>query len=253
MLSVAAFVLSACLALDAPTQPLVAIVIDDLGHRPQNDQATVAIPGALTYAILPFSPGAHELARQGRANGRDILLHLPMEAEAHNHLLGPGALLASMNHAEFSATVRRALREVPYLSGVNNHMGSMLTRDRERMDWLMAEIRAAGLMMFLDSRTTPHSVAMAAARNAALAYATRDVFLDHEQNAAYISQQFDHLIAHAAEHGDAIGIAHPHTVTIRTLRRRLSTLKGTRLVALTELLRERECRARQPLALTPVP
>jgi uncharacterized protein len=108
------------------------------------------------------------------------------------------------------------------------------------------------LMLFLDSRTTPHSVAMAAASSATLAYATRDVFLDHEQNAAYISRQFDQLIAHATEHGDAIGIAHPHAVTIRILRQRLGVLKSARLIALTKLLRARECRAKRSFALAPV-
>lgn len=243
MPTLAALALGACLAAGATDAPRIALVIDDLGNRPAADAAALALPGPVTYAILPFSPGARSLAEAARALDRDILLHLPMEAESHNHLLGPGALRSDMTHGEFAAAVQQALIDVPYLRGVNNHMGSVLTRDRQRMDWLMAELRAAGRLLYLDSRTTAHSVAAAAARDARLPFATRDVFLDNEAQPRAIRRQFNRLLAHAGRHGDAIGIAHPYPATLRVLRQRLAALRGIELVSLSELMRARDCRA----------
>lgn len=251
MLSLAALALGACLGAGSPAPPRIAIVIDDLGNRPAADSAALALPGALTYAILPFSPGAHTLARQARALDRDILLHLPMEADGHNHLLGPGALRGDMPRGEFTAAVQRALVAVPYLSGVNNHMGSLLTRDPQRMAWLMAELRAAGLPLYLDSRTTARSVAAEAARAAHLPFVARDVFLDHRQSASAIREQFNQLLAHAGRHGDAVGIAHPYPVTLAVLRERLAALSGIELVSLTDVLRLRNCRAAATTAALP--
>ena len=238
----AALALGACLEA-APVTPAIALIIDDLGHRPAADSAALALPGAVTYAILPYSPGAAGLARAVRATGREVLLHLPMEAEANNHLLGPGALRADMPHREFVDTLHRALREVPYLSGVNNHMGSRLTRDRRRMDWLMAELSAVGHLVYIDSRTTAASAAADAAGAARLPYAARDVFLDNRQDQRYIDRQFDLLLARAAQRGDAIGIAHPHPATLAVLARRLRALAGLRVLGVRELIGERACRA----------
>ena len=166
-----------------------------------------------------------------------------MEADSHNQLLGPGALLGNMSRGEFSTAVQQALVAVPYLSGVNNHMGSLLSRDSQRMAWLMAELRAAGLPLYLDSRTTSHSVAAHAARQAHVPFIARDVFLDNQPKAAYVRIQFDRLLAHARRHGDAVGIGHPHPATLTVLRERLGALNSIRLVSLTELLRTRDCRA----------
>ena len=53
---------------------------------------------------------------------------------------------------------------------------------------------------------------------------TRDVFLDHEQTEEFVDQQFELLIKRAKENGSAIGIGHPHKVTVDYLEKRLPEL-----------------------------
>jgi polysaccharide deacetylase 2 family uncharacterized protein YibQ len=249
VLNPAALVLVACLA--GGESPAIALIIDDLGNRPDADRAALELPGPPAYAILPFTPQSAALAARARRNGAEVLLHLPMEADARNHLLGPGALLASMTRAEFTRALHAALREVPYIIGVNNHMGSRLTRDGERMGWLMAELAAAGGLLFIDSRTTPRSAAGIAARRAHVPYAARDVFLDNRRDEDYVDHQFDLLVAHAVRNGEAIGIAHPHAVTLAVLTRRLRGLSDARIVPLAEVVRRRQCRERAPATAPP--
>jgi polysaccharide deacetylase 2 family uncharacterized protein YibQ len=240
----AALTLSACLEL-AELPPPVALIVDDLGYQPRRDHEVAALDAVESFAILPFTPLAHDLAERLHAAGKEVLLHLPMEALAQNELLGPGALRETMDRPTFIATVRAALNAVPYLDGVNNHMGSRLTGDAERMGWLMAALAEArpGLL-FVDSRTTPHSAARTAARAAAVPYLARDVFLDNRRTPAAINARLEELVRHAELRGDAIGIAHPYPETIAVLRTRLPMPERIRIVSLATLRAERGCRSR---------
>jgi uncharacterized protein len=242
MIQLPALVLAACLGANDLTTPSIALIIDDLGNRPRHDQAAIDIPGPLAYAILPFSPFAAVLAEAATSSGKEVLLHLPMEAEADNHLLGPGALDTDMPRDAFVAALQTALDSVPHVSGVSNHMGSLLTRDLERMRWLMAELRSTGNLLYVDSRTTPETVARQAALEAGIPFAARDVFLDNRREASYIHGQVDALITHARSKGDGVGIAHPYPETIAVLIERLNALDGVRLVSLSTLLVRRGCR-----------
>ena len=243
----AAVLFAACLV--AGERPAVAIIVDDLGNRYADDHAAISLPGPIAYGILPFTPLGRSLAHTANAEGREVLLHLPMEADDDNHLLGPGALNMQMNRDDFVVAVRNALADVPHLSGVNNHMGSLLTRDPERMRWLMDEIRTRGGLVYVDSRTTSETAARQAALEANVPYIARDVFLDNNRSPAYIHAQFDRLVALALERGSAVGIGHPYPETTAVLLERLGALERVRLVSLAELRASRACATNRRRAL----
>ncbi len=239
----AALFIGGC-AADAGLPPPVAIVIDDLGYRPRLDHAAIAVPGLESFAILPYTPLASALAERLHAAGKEVLLHLPMEARNHNELLGPGALRTTMTRGEFVATARAALDAFPRARGLNNHMGSLLTGDAERMAWLMDVVAERRELLFLDSRTTSHSAARKAARDAAVPFLARDIFLDNKRDERYINARLDELVRHAELRGDAIAIGHPYPETLAVLARRLPRLDSVRIVSLERLKRARECRTR---------
>ncbi len=207
------------------------------------DRAALAIPKLVSFAILPFSPLTSELANRAHAAGKEILLHLPMEAQGHNNLLGPGALDTEMPYAEYTAAIRRAIADVPHLTGVNNHMGSLLTQDPTRMRWLMETLDENGDLLYIDSRTTSHSAAGPAARNVGVPYLARDVFLDNVREFEYIDARVDELIETALRRGYALAIAHPHPETLEVLRARLGNLDRVRVVTLADLAQVRTCTA----------
>src|SRR3990172_819651 len=68
--------------------PAIALIVDDMGYRHRDGQRVLALPYPLTYSFLPHAPSSRELAERAHLLGRDVLLHLPMEAQDHNHLLG---------------------------------------------------------------------------------------------------------------------------------------------------------------------
>lgn len=218
--------------------PLVGIIIDDLGDRLDHGLRAVNIPAALTYSFLPHAPYTPRLARLAHGLGKVVMVHLPMQSTGH-HRLGHGGLRVSMSRGQFLHTVRSDIRAVPHASGVNNHMGSLLTQYRSRMGWLMDELGGGGGMFFIDSHTTPLTVAREVAAQKGVPALKRDVFLDAEPEPSAIQREFDRLLALARSRGAAVAIAHPYPQTLSFLERRLPRLaaEGIRLVPVSALLR----------------
>lgn len=216
-------------------QPVrIAIVIDDIGYR-YTDKHALSLPGAVTYSILPHTPYGKKIAIKANKNHKDVMLHIPMEAE-NGKKLGPGALTSTMNREEVLASLNASLAEVPFAIGINNHMGSYLTQLDDPMTWTMNFLKQRHLL-FLDSKTTQYSKAESIARLVGVPVQNRHVFLDNELTDSYITKQFQQLINHAKSQKIAIAIAHPHPETIQALKRLIPTLakSGIELVPLSAL------------------
>ena len=129
---------------------------------------------------------------------------------------------------------------VPNLIGVNNHMGSLLTRHPGHMQWLMETLKSNG-QFYVDSLTSDDSVASSLAQENNIPYLTRDVFLDNKQSPSYIRGQFMELIKVAKRKGTALGIGHPHATTTEVLSQMLNDVEkhGVKLIGLKSLLLKR--------------
>jgi polysaccharide deacetylase 2 family uncharacterized protein YibQ len=154
---------------------------------------------------------------------------------------GPGALAEGMSAGEVARRTRAAIEAVPGAVGVNNHMGSRLTADESTMRAMLGVVAERGLF-FVDSRTTPDSVAERVARELGVPTAARDVFLDAEGDASSIAAELERLLELARRQGAAIAIAHPHPATLELLERELPLLKarGFELVPVSYLLERDE-------------
>jgi len=212
----------------------VAIVIDDIGYR-YTDHQVLEIPGDITYAVLPHTPYGKKLANIAHKNNHDVFLHIPMEAE-HLTNLGPGALTSDMDEKAIRESLNKSFSEIPFAIGINNHMGSRLTKMYDPMVWTMSYLKD-NQKLFLDSKTSAGSKASQAARDVGVPTRNRHVFLDNELTEAYIVNQFIELVNNAQRNEIAIAIAHPHPETVRVLKKMIPTLAShnVELVPLSEL------------------
>jgi len=202
--------------------PTIAIIIDDMGHHYRNGADLAEMPYPLTLAFLPKRRYTKELASLAYEYGKEIMLHVPME-NTLGIALGQGALTSTMPEQAVKASLAESLRSIPYVMGVNNHMGSLLTTRPKTMIWVMEHLKSTPYY-FVDSRTSASSVAAKAARDQGVPNMSRDIFLDHEQTSSYVRSQFSKLIDVAQRKGTAIAIGHPHKVTIDFLRHALPKL-----------------------------
>lgn len=227
-------------AQTAAAAALVSIIIDDMGDSLQQGRTALDLPGAVAYAFLPESPHTVSLAERAHAARKEILVHLPlqpMEVRAH-----PLALSMQAAPAQRHDSLQQLLASVPHATGVNNHQGSRATANLAQMRWLMRELSLHPVGFFVDSRTTANSVAYAVARAYGIPATRRQVFLDHDPDAAAVEQQFSRLITLARRNGSALAIGHPHPATLSVLAQRLPQLaqQGITLIAPSELIRRVE-------------
>ena len=99
LLVATALAISATANADSP--PRIAIIIDDLGYRLDAGRRAIALPGPLSFAVLPGTPQGRELARVAHESGKEVLLHLPLEAVAHDGPPEPGGLTLDMTRSQF--------------------------------------------------------------------------------------------------------------------------------------------------------
>jgi len=214
----------------------LAIIIDDIGYSPVLGRRAAELDGPFTLAVLPLTPHTHQLANYGHQQGKEIMLHLPM-SNLKAMPLGKGGLESGMSHPQFLARLRTSLEDIPYMRGVNNHMGSQLTQEGEAMAWLMSEL-AQRQLYFIDSRTTANTLALSTARSYRIPSDRRDVFLDNTRTIDMIRAQLVKALKLARERGQAIAIGHPYPETLAVLEKAgaLFNHYQVELVPVSELL-----------------
>jgi hypothetical protein len=209
--------------------PRFCLVIDDLGYAPPELVTRLcAQPVPFSVAVLPYQEHTRESAGIAHDRGKEVMLHLPMEPlgyPAPGHDPGPDAVMFDLNEAQVRARVRKALEDIPFRKGVNNHMGSRITPDRTRMRWVLEEIRSAKCF-FVDSRTEKDSVAFDVARELSIPTVQRKVFLDDDKSFESISRQWDRALALARKDGQTLVIGHIYPETVAALEKLIPAAKG---------------------------
>ncbi len=199
-------------------QPMIAIVLDDLGPSKQRSGNAIELPGPLTLAFLPYADDLPAMTARARKRGHELLIHMPMEPKdlAGNNP-GKNALLTSLSDAEIGQRLDWAMQRFPAFVGINNHMGSAFTADRRKMDLVMQRLARSGAL-FLDSVTSGASQGESAAKAAGIPTIARDIFLDHGgDDPGMVLQQLAKAEALAKRQGYAIAIGHPHDGTVTAL------------------------------------
>lgn len=226
-------------AVFAEDSPVIAIIIDDIGNSLKAGERVVNSRWEYTCSILPARPYSIELAKNAYQNGKEVIVHLPMQASKPQKL-GNGGLKIGMTENRFKQIVNLSIDSIPFASGVNNHMGSLLTRDKDQMDLLMRTIaNRDDYLYFIDSKTTSNTVAGLVASEYHIPTLTRDIFLDSTANdKAYVKKQLMHLLETAKQKGYALAIGHPFNETLSVLNHELINLEiqGIQLVSVSKLI-----------------
>jgi hypothetical protein len=229
-------------------RPVLSLVIDDLGYSIDHGKAAIELVGDHTYAVLPDASYSAKLALYAHQLNKEVILHLPMQSISSSAVREPHALNEAMDENELTHNVHNLLAQVPFIRGVNNHMGSHLTEFDFFVRPVMDSIRSYNpSFYFLDSRTSPRSVAFSQAREAGLSSISRDVFLDNDPSSTAIKLQYDIWLERAREQGSAIAIGHPYAQTLEVLQQNLPAAGVEfKFMRISELIDERELRGFSP-------
>lgn len=201
-------------------EPKVAIIVDDIGMSRVPVDELLQLPAPVTLSVLPGLPYSHYAAEAANKKGWDVMLHLPMEPRESSGYMGSDAgedaLLVGLPKEAILAKLNKNLSSVPYIKGVNNHMGSKFMENQELVELVLEELKRRGLF-FVDSLTSAGSVGYKTALSIGMKTGKRDVFLDNSKDPAYVESQIENLVERAWKNGYAIGICHPYPSTVRVL------------------------------------
>jgi len=218
--------------------PRIALIVDDIGYDRAVVKKFLSLNLPITLSVLPKSPFTKSIVNEARKHHVEIMLHQPMEPFEYPRINpGPGTLLTNMTPDELVRQLIQNLDEMPFVSGVNNHMGSKMTASASQMRQIFSVLKQRNLF-FIDSRTTEKTICRPSASLLQIPFGERDVFIDHFQDSDFIKKQLYELVRIATTHGDAIGIAHPYTKTYQVLKTCLPDLKRkVRFVPVSEVVR----------------
>lgn len=200
----------------------IAIILDDIGYSINGTtKRLLEIQAPLTFSILPGLKYSKQIANLAHEKGLEVMLHMPMEnccnsrmtAEDKlcdtNHNMNPYkyAILTRMSKQEVEEEIESAINDIPYIVGINNHMGSKATADELVMSYVLDKVKEKNLY-FIDSITANRSVAYKLAKRKGVLTNKRSVFLDNINNPEYVKERISELIYRAKRNGYAIGIGH---------------------------------------------
>ncbi|MEA3471743.1 MAG: divergent polysaccharide deacetylase family protein [Thermodesulfobacteriota bacterium] len=222
----------------AEAENRIAIVIDDIGCdlSPVNEILSIDIP--ITLSILPSRPFSIEAAEKAREKEREILLHLPMEPYGYpGKNPGKGCLYITMSYEEIKMQLEEDIEAVPYISGVNNHMGSRFMEDEDRVELVLKHLKNRDLF-FLDSLTTRNSKGKRIAEKIGMKYISRDVFIDNNRNFRDTHEKLLDIIGKKDRWETLVLTGHPYTSTIEAIRATVPLFRaeGIDVVTLSDLI-----------------
>ncbi|MDO9210573.1 MAG: divergent polysaccharide deacetylase family protein [Deltaproteobacteria bacterium] len=220
------------------SSPQLALIIDDGGYNMENFKEMLGIGKPITYAILPFTPHAREAALLAYRDGSEVMLHLPMEPKnGEQYSLEKNTVRTGMDSKRVQKILEDALKQVPHVRGINNHMGSKATEDPQVMEALMQVLKKEGLY-FIDSNTSFQTLGPEMARKAGVASRRNDQFIDREKKIEAIKNAIRLAMRKAKQEGRAVAIGHPHPLTARAIKEMISEIEkeGIRLVFASEVV-----------------
>ena len=217
---------------DLKTKPKLVIIIDDVVSKSQKDKI-LNIGYPITMAFLPPNGVQKESAIIAQ-NLPFHMIHFPMQASKNFKNIEIDTLNISDSYETIEARVKQLRVLYPNATYTNNHTGSVFTENYEAMDKLFRALKKYNFI-FVDSRTTPNSVAKELSIKYQMPYIVRDTFLDNDRSFTAIQNQLKDAIRVAKKQGFAIAIGHPYEVTFKVLKESKHLLNDVEPIFLNKL------------------
>lgn len=223
----------------------LSIIIDDFGYFGEEllDEF-LALDEAITFSILPGLPYSREVMRKAYEQGREVIIHIPMEPITYpRDDPGKNAIFLDLSGKEIEKRMKGYIKELPLTIGANNHMGSMVMQYRKPLEAVMRVLKQND-MFFVDSHTTNKTVGWEVAKEMGVPSYLVDFFLDAEDvsQKGYAEKMSEKILQYAKTHNEIVVITHCRKSSLNSLTEILEKLKNTdvRLVPLSEIVLPKE-------------
>lgn len=192
---------------NAQNDAKLVFIFDDGGQNLSQLEKFINLPFPITVAVLPKLSHSVESANRVRNSGNELMLHQPMQSVNENVNPGPGAIKPEMTENQILSILFENVNEIAPIAGFNNHEGSAITADAEKMAIILRFASEEGIY-FLDSRTNVETKVPYVANQMGYSYYERNIFLDNEKTRENVLNELKKGLAIANKTGQVIMIGH---------------------------------------------
>lgn len=216
----------------------MAILIDDSGNSLELAREFENLRMPLSFAIIPYLSKSKETNEFFSSRGYTVLLHLPMEgSDEKTNSNTKNLLRESMSKEEIEDIFLKALDNVGYVKGFNNHMGSKFTSSDRAMTNVLSIAKEKG-MFYVDSKTTGNSKGFSKAKEMGIPTAECIRFLDNSKKVEDIEKEIEKSMEIAKKRKKVLVIGHFHKNMVEALKNKKELIdnSGIRLIFVSEIL-----------------
>ena len=192
----------------------MAVIVDDCGYDLAPVRQLAELPIKMSFAILPFKGNSQAALELVKSNGKEAMLHLPMEPLDPSAASETKMVTVAMTKEEVQSYTREAIDSLPGISGGNNHQGSKATSNKSTMRAVLDVFKDEGLF-FIDSNTYSKSVGDQLSEELGVPTARNQKFLDNSSDIDDIKRNIWAAAEMADKNGSAVVICHARPNTAK--------------------------------------
>ena len=215
----------------------MAVIVDDCGYDLAPVRQLAELPIKMSFAILPFKGNSQAALELVKSNGKEAMLHLPMEPLDPSAASETKMVTVAMTKEEVQSYTREAIDSLPGISGGNNHQGSKATSNKSTMKAVLDVFKDEGLF-FIDSNTYSKSVGDQLSEDLGVPTARNQKFLDNSSDIEDIKRNIWAAAEMADKNGSAVAICHARPNTARAWSEVYKALKdrGIKFVSASSIV-----------------
>ena len=192
--------------------PILALVIDDFGYNVNIAARILRLKLPVTWATMPNAQHGDSIATMAAKHEQPFILHIPMQAlgdpDSGDFMIG-----TDIPEKKIAAVVASLKARSPNAIGANNHRGSKATSHAPTMRAFMKAFAQTG-WGFIDSRTSPKSVAERIEEEHHIPVAHNSAFIDGSTDLNTMKRQLSSALRIAQKQGAAVAICHAREKTM---------------------------------------
>lgn len=220
----------------AANSPRIAILVSDYGLNAQaSKRFSENLPGAVSFALSPYSPSPQESLDAARSAGHEVVLQVPLEPlDYPDSDPGPHTLLTTADVEKNTDKLAWIMSRAQGYTGVMTDGGSKFSAERAPTRALLETLNQRGLMV-IDDRASQQGLTSEMAQSLKVPRASINRVIDEQLSAEEIAGRLAQLERIAESYGAALGLARPYAVSMEQIRSWAETLpaKGIELVPVT--------------------
>ncbi|MEM9123382.1 MAG: divergent polysaccharide deacetylase family protein [Pseudomonadota bacterium] len=236
--------------------PVIAVVIGQLGlSRSAAAMAVSELPPEITLAFLPYGDGLQGVVNSARAEGHEVLVHLPLEPFNYpDNDPGPLTLLSQLSEAENLDRLHGVMGSFSGFSGLMAHEGAKLKTMPKKLLPILTDIGERGLFIVDDSLVRQNTI-VALAQQLELDTLRSDEMIDFRPTRTDIDKMLTELEEVARARGFSVGIGNALPVTVEQVATWAEGLneRGILLAPMSAVVALASAQADRQAAVSPKP